>query len=300
MIETPPDAHVFDQLHQRRAFVLGQPARDLVEQQHARLRRQCARELKPLAVEQGQPAGAFVGLFGQSAMRKQFGATFIDGSFAFATAEGRRHNHVLEYGHAGEWLRDLERAREAFAAPALRREARNVLAVEQHASRVRGQRAGGDAEQAGLAGAVRSDDAECLALVQREVDAVGNDHRAEPLRDILQREDRGHGLSFVMRGRDPRIPLRRAQCLPKRDGRDKFTAGPAGGRSRLPGHDDQIQIYEIGCSLPPTGIFGAVLFSAITRSNLPFLRCHCPATSAVLVTFFTGAPVHWIGPTIDW
>ena len=56
----------------------------------------------------------------------------------------------------------------------------------------------------------------------------------------------------------------------------------------------------IGCSLPPSGIFGAVLFSAITSSDLPFLRCHCPATSAVLVTFFTGAPVHWIGPTIDW
>ena len=57
---------------------------------------------------------------------------------------------------------------------------------------------------------------------------------------------------------------------------------------------------EIGCSLPPSGMFGAVLFSAITRSNLPFLRCHWPATSGVLVTFLTGWPVHWIGPTIDW
>src|SRR5260221_14388206 len=57
---------------------------------------------------------------------------------------------------------------------------------------------------------------------------------------------------------------------------------------------------EIGCSLPPSGIFGAVLFSAMTRWNLPFLCCHWPATNGVLVTFFTGVPVHWIGPTIDW
>ncbi len=53
-------------------------------------------------------------------------------------------------------------------------------------------------------------------------------------------------------------------------------------------------------SLPPTGMFGAVLFSVMTRSNLPPLRCHWPATSGVLVTFFTGSPVQCTGPTIDW
>ena len=44
----------------------------------------------------------------------------------------------------------------------------------------------------------------------------------------------------VMPGFMPGIPLRLAQYrVPKRDGRDKFTAGPAGGRSRLPGHDEK-------------------------------------------------------------
>ena len=46
--------------------------------------------------------------------------------------------------------------------------------------------------------------------------------------------------------------------------------------------------YDSTCSGPPTGISGAVLLVVMTRSNLSPLRCHCPATSGVLVTFFTG------------
>jgi hypothetical protein len=37
-----------------------------------------------------------------------------------------------------------------------------------------------------------------------------------------------------------------------------------------PGQD--AGIHEIGCNLPPTGIFGAVLFSVMVSSNLPSLR----------------------------
>ena len=51
-----------------------------------------------------------------------------------------------------------------------------------------------DAEQRGLAGAVRPDDAERLAAQQREVDAVGDDHRAEALGDFFEGEDGGHGI----------------------------------------------------------------------------------------------------------
>src|ERR1700730_12077199 len=58
-------------------------------------------------------------------------------------------------------------------------------------------------------------------------------------------------------------------------------------------------IHDNSCNSPPTGMFGAVLFAVMTRSNLSALRCHCPATSGVLVTFFTGWPVHFTGPTID-
>ncbi len=101
--------------------MLGQPTGDLVEQQHARFCRQRARQFKPFAIEQGQAAGALVGLVGQTATLEQFGAAIIDGGFALAGAEGSGHDHVLEYGHAGERLRDLERAREALAATAFGR-----------------------------------------------------------------------------------------------------------------------------------------------------------------------------------
>ena len=68
-------AHGLDQRHQHAAFVLGQSAGDFVEQQHARLGRQRARQFKPLAIEQRQAAGAPVGLVGEPAALEQFGAS---------------------------------------------------------------------------------------------------------------------------------------------------------------------------------------------------------------------------------
>jgi len=42
-----------------------------------------------------------------------------------------------------------------------------------------------------------------------------------------------------------------------------------------PGHDASRTLpYDNGCVLPPVGMFGAVLFSVITNSNLLSLRCH--------------------------
>jgi len=55
--------------------------------------------------------------------------------------------------------------------------------------------AGHDAEQGGLARPVGTDDAERLAGRQREVDRIGDHDGAEPLRDFIQRQGRGHGLS---------------------------------------------------------------------------------------------------------
>ena len=63
-------AHVLDQRDQRCAFVLGEAAGDFVEQQHAWLGRQGAREFETLAIEQRQSAGTLVGLVGQAAARR--------------------------------------------------------------------------------------------------------------------------------------------------------------------------------------------------------------------------------------
>src|SRR5262249_40506549 len=90
----------------------------------------------------------------------------------------------------------------------------------------------------------------------------------------LSRKGRGHGRQYHARGS---LPRGRADC-----------------------HCCRRHInYDNSCSCPPTGISVAVLLVVITRSKRSPLRCHCPATSGVLVTFFTGWPVHFTGPTID-
>ncbi len=95
---------------------------------------------------------------------------------------------------------------------------------------------------------------------------------------------------------------------------DGAATGRAGGRRPRHGqaagqpHADRTAADQLGKrrrvttaipAWPPTGIFGADLFSVITSSKSLPLRCHWPATSGVLVTFFTGCPVHFTGPTID-
>ena len=173
-------ADVADQIDQRGAFVLREPAGDLVEQEHARLGRERARELEPLAVEKRERAGAPVRLVGEPATADELDAAGVDLALAAAAAERRRHHEILEHGHAAERLRDLERAADAEAAAALRRKASDVGAGEENAPGIGRDRAAGDAEQRRLAGAVRPDDAERLALGEREVEVARHHHGAEP------------------------------------------------------------------------------------------------------------------------
>ena len=185
-------ANIADQIDQRHAFVFGEAAGDLVEEQHARLRGECARELEPLAVEQRQRVGEPVRLGCEAALLEPFDAARIDVALATAGAERRRDHQILEHRHAAERLRNLKRAGNAHAAAALRGKVRDVDAGEENAAGTGRNRAAGDAEQRGLAGAIRSDDAERLALGQHEIDRVRNDHGAEPLGDPVEAEDGRH------------------------------------------------------------------------------------------------------------
>ena len=78
-----------------------------------------------------------------------------------------------------EELRNLERAGDAEARDRPRRVRRDVLAEKAHAAGLRLQVAGRDVEERGLAGAVRADDREVLAVDDIEIDAVGRDDAAE-------------------------------------------------------------------------------------------------------------------------
>src|SRR5262249_57039807 len=60
-------------------------------------------------------------------------------------------------------------------------------------------RAAGDAEQRGLAGAVRPDDAERLALGEREVERARDHHGAEALGDFFEGEDGRHAVRLTCR-----------------------------------------------------------------------------------------------------
>ena len=124
MIETPLRWILADQIDQRRAFMLGQAAGDLVEEKQPRLRRQRACEFEPLAIEQREPARRPVCLVGKAALLEQFNAAGIGVALAATAAERRRHDQILEHAHAVERLRNLERSADAHATAALRRETR--------------------------------------------------------------------------------------------------------------------------------------------------------------------------------
>src|SRR5690606_12218609 len=98
-------------------------------------------------------------------------------------------------------------------------------------------------EQGRLAGAVRADDAERLALVEMQGEIVRHHQRAEALGDILQPDKRRH----------PRSLLSPALAAPAGAGAARFGCG---------------QAQAIGSILPPTGMFVAVSLLVMTRSYL--------------------------------
>jgi hypothetical protein len=100
-----------------------------------------------------------------------------------------RHNQVLEHRHAAKGLRNLERAGQSEPAPPVRRQPCDVVPGQQNTSDIRCDGAGRNAEQGGLAGAVRPDDAERLAFIERKVDLLCYHDGAKALGDFFKSED---------------------------------------------------------------------------------------------------------------
>ena len=99
--------------------------------------------------------------------------------------------HVLEHGHRAEQLDVLERARDPAPDDPVRRRAQQALAVEDDLALVRLVQPRDQVEERRLAGAVRADQADDLALADVERDVVDRDDPAEPPRHVLDREQ-GH------------------------------------------------------------------------------------------------------------
>src|SRR5581483_52182 len=105
-----------------------------------------------------------------------------------------RHEQVLEHAHRAERARDLEAARNAATRPHVGREPRDLFAVEDDRAALIPERAGDAIDERGLAGAVRADQAEALALADREAHLGERGEAAEVLGDAAYLQERSHRL----------------------------------------------------------------------------------------------------------
>ncbi len=121
-------------------------------------------------------------------------------------AEQGTGGNVLHHRHLRERLHDLERAGEPAPRRLERVLARHVLAGE--ADRAGGGLvdAGDEVDERRLPRPVRADEADDLALLQRERDVVGRLDAAERLGDVVEGEDAHARVSF---GAMFRLPERR-------------------------------------------------------------------------------------------
>src|SRR5690606_17096823 len=90
-----------------------------------------------------------------------------------------RGREVVDDAHAREYARQLKHAHNAAAGQLRRREAFNGISIEKHASRIRGEMAAQDVDERRLTRAVRADQPDELAVVDRKADAVEGLHAAE-------------------------------------------------------------------------------------------------------------------------
>ena len=105
-----------------------------------------------------------------------------------------RERDIVERGEIAEQRSDLERARQPEVAVAIGRQCGDIAAIEADSAAVRGDLAGQQADQRGLAGAVRADDGVEFAARDVERDGVRGDDAAEALGQPFDLQQRlGHG-----------------------------------------------------------------------------------------------------------
>src|SRR5215468_3036693 len=148
----------------------------------------------------------------------------------------QRHRQVLGDAEAREWPRQLKAARQATAGALVCGQAVHGGAVETHGAHLVGERAADAVDQRRLAGAVRTNEAEPLASLHRKVDAVERHEAAEALTDIVDLEERGHGVlrATASRGRRTRPATRQIASTSAKISQDAvgkmLIAAPAMGR----------------------------------------------------------------------
>src|SRR5205085_3327782 len=169
-----------------------QTCADLVEEEYGRIGRECPCQLQPLAVEQAEALGAAVRQRDEFAERQRVDAPLVRLPASPARAGRGADEDVLEDGQVSERPRHLMRAADTEPAALRRAQRRDVVSTQLDAARVRTQRPGEHVQERRLAGAVRPDDPDRFTGRDREVDAVEDHQRAEPLADLDGGEDFFH------------------------------------------------------------------------------------------------------------
>ncbi len=189
-----------------------EPRGRFVEQQQLRLRAERAGKLHHLARPIRQARDALVAIVGEIEEVDHLLHGLAMGEFRLAHARREEHlrdevgprpampadQQVFQHRRVLEQLDVLERARDAEARHAVRGRARDVLPLEHDAAARRLVDAADQVEDRALAGAVRTDDGEDLALLDRERHAVDGLDAAEGDRKVLHVEE-AHRTRSVLR-----------------------------------------------------------------------------------------------------
>src|SRR5262249_956629 len=169
----------------RRDDVLAQsrmhPGKGFVEEQHRGFQHQASPKLEQLLLSAGEIFGVEL-LEGREIQELEIApcapGDLVPGGMWTCQA---RHEHVLEHGHAAEQLRELKRARDTHRRVDVACTAAHPLAAHRYAAAVWFEVAGQHVDQRCLAGAIRADEADEIALGDREVHSVVRNDAAEPL-----------------------------------------------------------------------------------------------------------------------
>ena len=185
-------------LPQLRADLRVQRAERLVQQQHARLDRERAGERHALALAAGELVRVAVLVAGEPDDAEQLADLLSDLRLG-QLAHGEAERDVVAHGHVLEGRVVLEHEADA---PALRRDARRVLAVDLDGAAVGTLQPGDDAQQRGLAGA-RGTEQRCQRPIRHlERDVVERRERSEVLGDVANGDHEScssrRGLILVM------------------------------------------------------------------------------------------------------
>ena len=195
-------AHHVDELDD---LGVGQPAGHLVQQQQPGFGRERSRQLQALALQQTQRAGRPVHVVGEAGVREHRRRERVARLSPFSGSLLRGDQHVLEHRHLFERPGHLVRAADPEARPDRGVDPGDRSAVEPDLAGIGVEVAGDHAEDAGLAGAVRADDADGVAGLDDERQVLGDRDLAEPLRDVVELEQRPHLDQGLVGTRSPPI-----------------------------------------------------------------------------------------------